>query len=139
MVFFLGQKYSNHFRFMVLGIFFKNKFFNQTYIDRGQLFQELSQKGLCPQFILSEIKKSERIRQKKEKHVLSYITKQQTNLLKLRKSCLEDLSDQFVGYIKEIREVLSPYIKDVQNSQEHVALEAQKLGANLPSPTQKSA
>ena len=110
---------------------FKNKFFNQDYIDRGQLFQELSQRGLCRQFILSEIKKTEKVRQKTENQILSYITKKQNVLLKLRQSCFKKLANQFMDYTQKIKEDLVPYIQSIQDSQEDVIKEAKKLGVNL--------
>ena len=47
--------------------FFEKKFFNEAYVDRGQLFQELSQKGLCQELVVEEAKKLGKLLSAKKK------------------------------------------------------------------------
>ena len=56
--------------------YFREKFTQNRFKDRGDLFQEFSEKGLCKKYILLEIKKSEEERKAQEKNLMNEIKKQ---------------------------------------------------------------
>ena len=107
---------------------FTKDFQNNKYRDRGLLFQAFAQRGLCRQFILSEIEKAEQERHKRENNIIQQVCKEEENLLSQRVQSMKSLSDQMKIYIEEIREALYPYIKNMQKYQNRVKKEAKKFG-----------
>ena len=106
---------------------FKEHFKNNKFKDRGILLQKFSEKGLCRQYILSEIRKTEKERKKYENHLVNDIIQQQNILLKQRSECMKRLSIKIKEYALQIRQKL-PDIKKIQKYQDCVAKEARKLG-----------
>ena len=120
---------------------FIRDFKNNKYKDRGLLFQAFAQKGLCRQFILSEIEKTERERHNREDHIVQQVKEAEKAILNQRVQSMKGLSDQVKVYVEQIREVLHPYIKNIQKQQNIVIKEAKKLGKkpNLKKPHLKMA
>ncbi len=107
---------------------FAKDFKNNKYKDRGLLFQAFAQKGLCRQFILSEIEKTERERHNREDHIVQQVKEAEKAILNQRVQSMKGLSDQVKVYVEQIREALHPYIKNIQKQQNIVIKEAKKLG-----------
>lgn len=108
--------------------YFKEQFMNDKFIDRGNLLQEFSKKGLCRHYVLSEIKRTEEERKNRENNLVNYIIQEQDVLLKQRSECMNRLAIKIKEYALQIRQELSPYIKEIQNYQQLVEKEARKLG-----------
>ena len=111
--------------------YFREQFKQNRFKDRGDLFQEFSEKGLCKKYILSEIKKSEEERKTQEKNLMNEIKKKQDAILELRAKSMKRLVAKVKEYTKKIKKELLPYIKDIKNYRNLVKKEAKKLGKNV--------
>ena len=104
------------------------QFQKNTFTDRGRLFQKFAEHGLCREFILSEIQKTEEERLSRESDLIKEITVRQKQVLHERSHSIKKLADKIKDYAQEIRKELSPYIKETQSRQNLVKKEAKKLG-----------
>ena len=115
--------------------YFTEQLRNSRFTDKGNLLQKFAEKGLCRQYILSEIKRTEENRKARESDLLNYLIQKQDILLRQRAECMKRLSAKVTKYAQQIRQELSPYIKEIQHCQNLVKQEAGKLRIN---PTSKS-
>ena len=108
--------------------YFREKFMQSKFKDRGDLFQEFAKRGLCQRYILAEIEKSEEKRKINEDDLINEIKQKQDAILKLRAKSMKQLISKVGKYTDQIKEELSPYIKDIKNCRKLVEKEAKKLG-----------
>ena len=104
------------------------QFSKDNFKDRGRLFQKLAEHGLCREYILSEIQKTEEERLRRENDLIKEITQRQKRLLHERSQSIKNLAAKTKEYMREIRKKLSPCIKEIQNRQSAVQKESKKLG-----------
>ncbi len=111
--------------------FLTEQFLKNKFTDRGQLFQKFAEQGLCCEYILSEIQKTEEDRLKRESDLIKEITERKKQVLCKRSQSLKKLADRIKDYARKIRKELSPCIKEVENCQKLVKRAAKKLGKNV--------
>lgn len=114
-------------------ITFLNKQFKPggRFLDRGTLFKWLADKGLCREYVLSDIQRVEKERQKHETHLMSNIKKSQNDILNLRYNSMKSIGLKIKEHIKQTRQELAPYIEDIKRCRELVKEQAKKLGKKV--------
>jgi len=104
---------------------------NNGFIDRGVLFQKLSEKGLFRSYILSEIKTVENERIIHENNLMAKIKEIQKRLLDQRHQSMKIFAKKIEEYGEKIRKELLPYIKEVCDYQKLLEIEAKKLNMQV--------
>ena len=111
--------------------YFVEKFRKGQFKDKGELFQEFAKRGLCKNYIFSQIKKVEDQRKVKESELVKKIKQNQDQLLKLRYQSMKNFVSQVKKYTQQIQNELSPFVKEIKSHSNELKKEARKLGRKV--------
>ena len=106
----------------------KEKLKNNKLTDRGVFLQKFSEKGLCRDYILCEIQRTEKEREKYENNLMALIKTRQKEILDQRYECMKRISIKVKEYALKIRDETAPYITEIKACQKGLKKEARKLG-----------